>query len=157
MLTPLHLAPSPLTSRYTHVPQQFSYNDISINVRIMTLISQQMPNAHPDHLTVVVAYVCGTLTRMHRADQLGSRGIQSTEDVFIGVGYDKAECYMGLIVNAPGARAVMAFFEGDRMEIKQKMDTNPEAGVEELRIRFAAAVTRKYEEVRAVNMAQRRR
>ncbi|KAF3039603.1 hypothetical protein E8E11_000677 [Didymella keratinophila] len=123
---------------YTHVPQRFSYNDVSIRFRIMTLISQHMPNARPDRLTVVVAYVCGTLTRMHRTEQLGPRGIQSTEDVSIGIEYDKTECYMG-------------------MKISKKMDMKAEDGIEELRTRFATAINRKYEEVHDVNMTQRRR
>lgn len=155
MYTPSHLALPPLTSRYTHVPQHFSYNDASIRLRIMTLISQLTPNAHPDNLTMVVTYLCGTLTHMRRTDQLGPKGIQSTEDVFFGVGYDKVDCYIGLIVNAPGARAVMSFFEGGRMEISRKMEMKPEVAIEELRNRFAVAVNQKCEELRDVEIAQR--
>jgi hypothetical protein len=152
-----HLALSPLTSRYTHVPQQFSCSDISIRVRITAPVSSMAPNIHPKNLKVVVPYICGILKRMHCTDQLGPKGIQSSEDLFIGIGYDKADCYMGLIVNAPGARAVMAVFEGDRMQIGRKMEIKPELAIEELRSRFAAAVDRKYEELESIIMAQRRR
>lgn len=156
MFTSSHLAQPPLTSRYTHVPQQFSYNDISIRLRVLTLISQLTPNAHSDNLTMFVTYICATLTRMHRTDQLGPKGIQSTEDVFVGIGYDKTECYMGLVANAPGARAVMPLFAGDRMEISTKMEMASGAAIEELRNRFTAAINRKYEELRDVKMVQRR-
>lgn len=156
MFTPPHLVPSPLTSRYTEVPQQFSYNDASIRLRIMTLISSMAPSAHPDSLAIVITYICDILTRLHRTDQLGPRGIQSTEDVFIGIAYEKTDCYMGLIVNAPGAVAVKSFFEGDRMDISTKMDMEPEVAIEELRNRLVAKVNRKYEEIRAIKTAQRR-
>ncbi|KAF3042932.1 hypothetical protein E8E12_007432 [Didymella heteroderae] len=150
MFTSSHLAPTPLTSRYTQVPQQFSYNDASTRLRIMNLVRPLMPNAHPDNLNLLVTHICSTLTRMRRAGQLGPKGIQSTEDVFIGVGYDKAECYMGLIVNAPGALAVRCFFEGDRMETSKKTEMKPEAAIEELRIRLAMTLHRKYKELRDV-------
>lgn len=49
---------------------------------------------------------------MKQNDQLEPKGTQSTEDVFIGVGYDGAECYMELLVNAPGAGGVRPFSRG---------------------------------------------
>lgn len=82
--------------------------------------------------------------------------MQSTEDIFTGIGYDKAECYMGLIVNVLGARAVVSLFEGDRMETRRMMEMKPEAAIEELRGRFAAKLTRKYEELRDIQLKHKR-
>lgn len=143
-------------SRSTQATQQYSYNDASIRLRIVDLIRALLPNAHPDNVTFLATHICSTLTRMQKNNQLGPKGIQSTEDVFVGIGYQGKECYMGLLVNAPGAGGVKCFFEGDRMETMEKLGMRYDAAVEELQRRLVSKVGRVYDQIRDEKLAQRR-
>lgn len=156
MFAPSHLAPPPLTTRYIPASQQFSYNDASILLHITSLIRPLLPNAHPDNIAMLVRHMCGSLVRMKRDKQLGPWGILSTEDVFIGIGYKGAECYMGLLVNAPGSVGVACFFEGDRMQINIKMEMHAVDAVEELRRGLVSGIMRRYDELRNYRLAQGR-
>lgn len=149
-------APSQRASKYTQTAQQYSYNDASICLRIVTLLHPLLPNAHSDNIVFLAAHICNTLTRMKRNEQLGSKGIQSTEDVFLGVGHEGKECYMGLLVHAPGAEAVRVFFEGDRMEIRKRDGMSPAIAMEELQKRLVRKLMRVFEEIGSVKLAQGR-
>lgn len=94
------------------------------------------------------------LTDMGRDGKLGPRGIQSVQDIFLGVGYEGTNCYMGLMVNAPGAGAVRTFFKGNMMDKDARDAMKPDKSLEELERRFVRALMTQYDRIRDVKLAQ---
>jgi hypothetical protein len=150
------LPPPRTASIYTPITQQFNTNDAAIQFRIISLIADKLPKAHPDNISLLVKHIIISLTRMKRIGELGPNGVLSTDEIFLGVGYEKDLCYMGLLVNAPGAGAVRAFFKGDMMEKSAKDAMRCETAVRELEVRFVSALGRLYDQIRDVKLAQGR-
>ena len=112
--------------------------------------------AHPNNTATLATHISQALTRMKRLGELGPRGITSVNNVFLGVGYEGMSCYMGLMVNAPDAGAVRAFFRGDMLEIAAKLAMSSEQAMHELEKRFVSALSRQYDKIRDAKLPQKR-
>lgn len=139
---------------YTHNTQGFSFDDQAVRLRIIHLISAKLTNAHADNIALLVMDISKALTDMGRDGKLGPRGIQSVQDIFLGVGYEGTNCYMGLMVNAPGAGAVRTFFKGNMMDKDARDAMKPDKSLEELERRFVRALMTQYDRIRDVKLAQ---
>ncbi|KAF1355920.1 hypothetical protein EJ07DRAFT_158236 [Lizonia empirigonia] len=144
------------TRTYTHNTQEYSFDDQAIRVRIIHLISGKLTNAHADNIALLVMHISNALTDMGRNGELGPRGIQSVDDIFLGVGYEGTYCYMGLMVNAPGAGAVRTFFKGNLMDKDARDAMKPDRSLEELERRFVRALMTQYDRIRDIKLAQGR-
>ncbi|KAF2627426.1 hypothetical protein BU25DRAFT_458754 [Macroventuria anomochaeta] len=155
--TPLTAMFPPPRATYAYSPtQQFSFDDQAIRTRIIHIVAQKLSNAHPDNIALLVMHIARSLVRMKRIGELGPRGVTSAEDVFLGVGYEGTSCYMGLMVNAPGAGAVRTFFRGDVRQMGDVDKMSPEVRMKVLEVGFVSALMRQYDQIRDVKLAQGR-
>lgn len=93
---------------------------------------------------------------MYRTGNLGPKGIQSTEEVFIGIGYDGPDCYMGLLVNASGAGGVRPFFRGDALQRCEGGGGQDSLMMCGLKAGLVRALMKWYEGIRDVKLARGR-
>lgn len=136
--------------------QLFSFDDDALQTRIAHVVADKLPNAHPDNIALLVSHICRALVRMKKVGELGPWGITGTDDVFLGVGYEGMSCYMGLMVNAPGAGVVRCFFWGELMGRDNMEKMAPEQRLKELESRFVSALMRLFDQIRDAKLAQGR-
>lgn len=137
--------------------QQFSFDDQAVRTRIIHIVTHKLYKAHPDNIVFLVMHISSVLAQMRKNAELGSRGIRSVDDVFLGLGYEGSTCYMGLMVNAPGAGAVQCFFKGDPRDINDLHDMSSEMRISALEVGFASSLLRQYNEIRDAKLEQKHR
>lgn len=124
-----------------------SDDDQAILTRIAQLITPHLTSASPPAVARLTVDIASALVVLKENDQLGPWGRIDSENIFLAVGYQGVECYMGLMVQTSGENMVRCFFQGELRNMAH-LQASPERRSSLLELGFSNALKKRWDEMR---------